>query len=399
MRWYPGYTVAAVSTVALVLTAPGQTLLVSLLNVPLRETFDIAPVWLNASYTVATIAASLPLVWMGSLVDRFGPRRMLVAISLCFGGACLFTASVANVAMVVVAFFLLRFLGQGSLSMVSSHALAMWFHRRLGTLIGFRSVALFAAWAPLPALTLAMFEAVGWRITWAIYGVVIAAVVSLASWLFVTDRPEHLGLQLDGDTGPPIEEPGYSLREAVRTRAYWFLAASTALSPMISTAVVFDIQPMLGARGIDAGGAALAVSAWSATMAIVALPAGWLVDRATPGPVIAAGLAAIAAACLLLIGTGRAVVAVAALSTLALGNSLIMAATGATAARYFGRAYHGAIRSSFGRIGVIATGLGPLAFGLSQRLTDGYDAALIGFAASCAPALIASLWLKPPRAG
>ena len=133
---FPGYLVALVSTVAIILTAPGQTMLVSLLNVPLREAFDLQPLWLNTAYTVATITASLPLVWMGDRIDRHGPRRMLVVIAVAFGLACLFMASVAHVAMVVVGFFLLRFFGQGSLALASSHALAMWFHRRLGSISG-----------------------------------------------------------------------------------------------------------------------------------------------------------------------------------------------------------------------------------------------------------------------
>src|SRR5690606_7566649 len=45
-------------------------------------------------------------------------------------------AGVLHPAMVFVAFFLLRFLGQGSLSMVSGHAVAMWFHARLGRMEG-----------------------------------------------------------------------------------------------------------------------------------------------------------------------------------------------------------------------------------------------------------------------
>jgi OFA family oxalate/formate antiporter-like MFS transporter len=399
MKWFPGYSVAAVSAVALVLTAPGQTLLVSLLNVPLRETFDIEPLWLNSSYAVATVLASLPLVWMGKLVDRFGPRKMMVAISIAFGGACLFTAAVAHVAMVVVAFFLLRFLGQGSLSMASGHALAMWFHRRLGTVSGLRSVVLFAVWAPLPALTLWMFGAFGWRATWAIYGVFVALTVSLLSWMFVRDRPEELGLKIDGESlgvEQPLDEPGYTLREAMRTRAYWVLAFGTALSPMISTAVIFDIQPMLGARGVDAGAAALAVSAWSATMAIMALPSGWLVDRIAPGRIMASGAAAIAAGCVLLVITQRTSTALGALSTLAVGNTLLASAVSATAARYFGRKHHGAIRSSLGRTAVIATGLGPLLFGLSQHFSGAFDVALVGFVALCTPAVVGSLWLAPP---
>ena len=181
---FPGYTVALVSTIAVILTAPGQTMLVSLLNVPLREAFELEPLWLNTAYTVATITASLPLVWMGARIDRHGPRRMLVVIAIAFGLACVFMASVTHVAMVVCGFFLLRFFGQGSLALASSHALAMWFHRRLGSISGLRMVALFAAWAPLPGLTLYLFDTIGWRMTWGLYGVVVAVVVGgLSAWL------------------------------------------------------------------------------------------------------------------------------------------------------------------------------------------------------------------------
>ncbi|MEQ9319193.1 MAG: MFS transporter, partial [Polyangiaceae bacterium] len=401
---FPGYLVALVSTVAIILTAPGQTMLVSLLNVPLREAFDLQPLWLNTAYTVATITASLPLVWMGDRIDRHGPRRMLVVIAVAFGLACLFMASVAHVAMVVVGFFLLRFFGQGSLALASSHALAMWFHRRLGSISGVRMVALFAAWAPLPGLTLFLFQRIGWRATWALYGVVVAVVVGgLSAWL-VRDRPEDLGLTLDGDEEPETdatgggsdEEPGFSLHEALRTRAYWLLVAGAMMPPMIGTAMLFDIQPMLGARGIPAEDAATAVSAWSLTMAALAIPAGRLVDRRAPGPIIASGLAAVTVSCALLHQAATSAMAIAAMATYALGQSLIASAVGTSTARYFGRRHHGAIRSSLSRLGVIATGLGPLVMGASVTATGSYRAALVGFGVICLPAGVASLFLKPP---
>ncbi len=396
---YPGYAVGAVSTLALVLTAPGQTMLVSLLNLPLRKTFAIDPLWLNTSYTVATVLASLPLVAMGKLIDRYGPRRMFVVVAIAFGCGCVFMSLVAHVAMLVVAFFLLRFLGQGSLTLVSSHALAMWFHRRLGTVSGFRSVALFVAWVPLPSLTLAMFDVFGWRTTWALYGVFVAATVSIASWLFVRDRPEDLGLEMDGgatfDT-PPEPEVGLTLTEAMQTRAYWILAFTTTLPPMIGTAMIFDIQPLLAARNVDAQSAAYAVSAWSLTMALMALPSGRLVDKFAPGPIIASGMMAIIGSCLVLLWATSMLTAIAGMCTYAVGQSLVASAIGTTTARYFGRRHHGAIRSSLSRVGVIATGLGPLLFGLSQHFTGAYDVALIGFAALCLPASAASLLLVRP---
>lgn len=397
-RWYPGYAVAAVSTVALAFTAPGQTILVSLLNVPLRETFGIEPLMLNTSYTLATMAAALPLVWVGRATDKWGPRRMMIAVAVAFGLACLFTAAIAHEAMVVVAFFLLRFLGQGSLALVSNHAVAMWFHARLGTIAGLRQVALFAFWVPLPTLTLALIDAYGWRVTWALFGGIIPTTLVFLVWRFVRDRPEDEGFTLDGRQSTGEEEPGHTLRDALGTSSYWILVAAGVLPPMIGTALMFDIQPLLQASGVGGGAAALAVSTWSGAMAVMAIPSGRLVDRVAPRWLIASGTAALGVSCLLWLGVSTASRAVVAMATCALGQSLVASSVTATTARFFGRRHHGAIRSSLSRLSILATGLGPLAFGVSLHLTGGYRAALLGFFASCLPVAVAALRLVPPRA-
>lgn len=407
---------AAVSTVALAFTAPGQTMLVSLLNLPLREAFSLEPLVLNASYTIATMLAALPLVWVGKLTDRLGPRKMLMFVAAAFGGACLLTASVAHVSMVMLAFFLLRFLGQGSLSVVSNHALAMWFHARLGTISGFRQVLVFAAWTPLPTATLWLIDAHGFRFTWAMFGLLIPCVLCLLSWRFVRDRPEDLGLKIDGlafderklgskggaqqvNGEPPSvveSEAGLTFQQAFRTSAYWILVTVGVLPPMIGTALLFDVQPLLQSRGLSGETAAMAVSVWTATMAISAIPGGRLVDAFPPRWLIVAGVTTLGLSCLLWLGVSTAMGAFVASAVCAAGQSLIAGTASATTARYFGRRHHGEIRSSLTRLNILATGLGPLVFGLSLRATAGYETALSFFVALCAPAAVAAAWLSPP---
>lgn len=396
LHWFPGYSVAAVSTVALICTAPAQTMLLSLLNLPLREAFQIDPLVLNTSYTIATMTASLPLVWVGKTTDRLGPKKTLMIVALAFGLACLFMAGVAHVVMVFVAFFLLRFLGQGSLAVVSGHALAMWFHARLGTIAGIRQVILFGLWTPLPGITLALIEGYGWRFTWALFGVLIPTTLISLAWLFMKDRPEDVGLGLDGRVGSVQEEGGHTLHEALRTPAYWILAAAGMLPPMIGTALLFDIQPLLRARGVPLGAAASAASVWSATMALMAIPSGRLVDRFAPRWLLVTGLAVLGVSCLLWLGVSTTSSAVVAMSACAVGQSLIASTESATTARFFGRRHHGAIRSSLARMNILATGLGPLVFGLSHRFASDYRPALLVFVAVCVPAAFAAAWLTPP---
>ncbi len=396
-RWFAGYTVAAVATVAQIFTAPGQTVLVSLLNLPLRAEFELDALSLNVAYTVATIAASLPLVLVGRLTDRLGPRRTMAAVALAFGAACVFMASVQSFVAMCVGFFLLRFLGQGSLSLVSSHALAMWFHRRSGTLTGLKTVVLFAVWAPLPALTQHSIESLGWRSTWAVYGVVVAVVVASLALTLLHDRPETLGLHLDGDDeAGEASYAGMDLRAARRTGACWLLTAGMVLSAMIGTAVLFDMQPLMLSKGLLRGDAAQMVGVWTLAMALMALPSGGLADRLSPGWVLGLGSASLALGCVGLLSATSYAGAVGAVVPLAVGQSLPGTVVSTATARFFGREHHGTIRSALNRIAVISTGLGPLAFGLSDRLTGSHSVALLAFVALCIPVAIGATWLRTP---
>jgi len=444
-RWFPGYTVAGVSTIAFIATAPGQTFVVSQINEPLRDAFGFGEFTLNTAYTVATIAAALPLVWVGRLTDRLGPRRMMALVALAFGLGCLAMAGAQGYVTVLLGFFLLRLLGQGSLSLVSQHAVAMWFHRRLGSINGLKMVVAFGAWAVVPQIAVRMIESLGWRWTYAAFGAAIWLAIIPLALLLVRDRPEDVGRRMDDDPEAPADaedqgpqadaagdsphdstsldssdrgeaepepprapaapapappkrlvEASFTLGQALRTRAYWTLTSAFILAPLVGTAFLFDMQPILALRGMDKVDAAAAVSAWSVAMAAMALPAGWLTDRVRPSALIPLGSAAIALSALALWNASTPLLASAAMVIYGVGQGLVAACASAATARFFGRAHHGAIRSFMVRLGVIGTGVGPLITGLSASLTGGYGAAMLVFLAMCLPVIGLGLALRPP---
>jgi len=94
----------------------------------------------------------------------------------------------------------------------------------------------------------------------------------------------------------------WTLREAMGTRAFWTLASATFLSPLIGTAMIFDMQPLLAQRGFEPAAAALPTNVWSAALAVMALPTGFLTDRFRPRILIPAGLALIALSSIMLWG-------------------------------------------------------------------------------------------------
>ena len=95
---------------------------------------------------VGTLLASLPMVYVGSLMDRYGPRRILLGVVVLFGLACVGMSRVSGLFTVFVSFLFLRMLGQGAMSMLAANSIALWFNRRLGLAIGIVTRALPCRW-------------------------------------------------------------------------------------------------------------------------------------------------------------------------------------------------------------------------------------------------------------
>ncbi|MEO1009213.1 MAG: MFS transporter [Planctomycetota bacterium] len=401
-RFFYGWVMAGVCTVAFIATAPGQTLIVSQFNESFTTSLGLSATMLSTAYLVGTVLAASPLVLVGRASDRIGPRRVMLAVAVLFGLACVFAGQARGVVMLTVAFFLLRFLGQGSLALTSGHALALWFERRLGTVNAMKLVGTqlgFAAFAPLAAFLIAE---VGWRTAYALLGLLVWILVLPMGLLLSRDHPEQMGQRIDGDPphasedsggeagdemgdkprSEPRYDPAFTLRAAVRTPAYWILALSSVMNGLIGTALIFHAQPMLAEAGLDPEASAALVMAWSITMAVAVLPAGWLADRVHPRILLSLAALLLAAAATLFLSLGSVAIGVLAMACFGVSQAAATAAGVPTVARYFGRAHHGAIRGSVTRLAVAGTGLGPIVLGVSIDELGSFRPGMLVFVAA-----------------
>ena len=406
-RLYYGWIVAAVSTFGMIATAPGQTMLVGLLALPIQNDLGLTQSQIAQAYLFGTVLAALPLVYAGRLSDRFGPRIMIAAIAVLFGIGCVVLGQAHNYATLLVGYFLVRFLGQGSLGLASQHALAMWFHRRLGLVNGLKTVTLFLAWSTFPALLTLLIETQGWRNAYAILGIAVAVTIAPLSLILMRNKPEDIGQQLDGDLASepdpltaPVKptEPHFTLKQAYRTAAFWLVAMVIVIQALVGTAILFNIQPMFVEADLDPEYAAGATSAWLLGSAICAVPAGWCADRFRPNVLLCISLCAMATTALGLAAAEQVWQAFAAMGSFSIGFSLIAAVGTTTIARYYGRPHHGAIRAAVGRLTVAGTGVGPFAQTWLKGSLGSFDASLVVFAGMCVVMALVVLTLRRPEA-
>jgi MFS family permease len=86
------------------------------------------------------------------LIDRFGPRRLILAIAGVFGAALLAASMVGNVAGLMAAFTGLRMFGQGALTLAATTTVALYVTRRRGLALGVVSAVGTAGISLMPLL-------------------------------------------------------------------------------------------------------------------------------------------------------------------------------------------------------------------------------------------------------
>lgn len=399
-----GWVVWFVATIGLSATAPGQSFSVSLFIDHYIADFGLDRTSVSALYGLGTFLAALGLTWIGKRIDRHGNRLMGIAIALGFGLVLLASSLVIGPFTIFISFVAIRGLGQGSLGLVSTTAIAQWFRKRRGRVLAL-SMMVFAVFQRfyLPWMQ-SFIEDNGWRAAWVLSGVMMLVLVLPLLGVFVRDRPEDFGLEPDGGT-PTTEseaeralEENWRLNEALRTPVLWAYTLGRVLAGAWGTALVFHQISLFDNLGYSPGVAATTYGQIALMTAGFILIAGWLVDRLRPGYVVMIQmLGLISASGLAMVMTESWMLFVyAAAFGVFMGMGSVF--DGTVWVNLFGRQHQGAIRGFVATAGVMGTSVGPIIFGLSYDYMGGYIPALwIGIGLSAIALVLALIVKKPTR--
>lgn len=381
-----GWVILAAGTLGMILTSPGQTYAVSIFTDYFITDLGLSRSLVSLLYTVGTVVGSLALPLVGRQIDRRGPRRMVVIISLLFGLACFYMGLVQGWLMLGLGFILIRMLGQGSLGLVSQNVINQWWVRRRGMMMGLSGLVVsLLGVGGFPILINWLIPLFGWRLTYALLGLLLLGLMLPLGLLLFRPRPEEYGLQPDGgrvdrgkggQSSDDLAEDNWTLAEANRTPAFWVVAASVAMLSMLSTGLFFHMVSIFAANGLNATVAASIFLPIAVTTAVVALAGGVLVDRVPARLLLASALVFQALA--LWLAQSLHSIELAFLYGLALGVTmgLVRTVSGVVWAAYFGRRHLGSITGVASTISVFGSALGPLPLGVAWDVWGNYDLAL-----------------------
>ena len=407
-----GWVIVVMGTLGMLMSIPGQTMGVSAFTEHLIDALGITRDQLSLTYMFGTIASALILTFAGKLYDRWGSRVMaffstvilglvLVVLSQCdhlsrWLGALMGddTGRWSAFGIMFACFFLLRFSGQGILTLSSRNMLMKWFNRRRGLVNGLSMLFVSFGFSATPLFLAWLIRQGGWRMAYVWLAVAAGLLFPLLVLVFFRDNPEDCGLFPDGDTGGDIRGEdadhrtvhAFTLSETWKTMAFWVFAIPLAMNGLYFTGLTFHIASIFKQAGMT-NHEAFAIFLPASFISVgLNLAGGWLSDR-------------IHLKYLLLVMLAGSLMSYVGFFLLAPGCTKWLFITGngicggfwyvlmaVTWPRYFGRRHLGAITGFFMALVVFASAVGPWLFSLALSFTGAYGPAvclLAGIALVC----------------
>jgi MFS family permease len=384
----------------------------------------------SSGYALITLLSGLLGLFHGRLLERAGARRVVLGGMLLLSGGMALLSTVTTLpgfyaAMAVTGVGLST---SGFLSITT--AIVPWFVRRRSTALSLMSIgiSLGGLFVPLvaatvlgigwrPSLQLAAFVfllsavplAILMRRPPAAYGqlpdgrpargrsVTAAGAVTGAA----TGTPGHLASDSPAAAGPPPEpeDRDHTLREALRTRAFWLLGVGHGVALLVvATVTVHLISHLADGVGLSLQRAAAMVALVTVMSAIGQLVGGPLGDRFDKRRIAVGAMLVHALALLVLAwGSGEAsVVAFAVMHGLAWGiRGPLMTSLRAD---YFGTRHFGSIMGASVMLITVGPLVGPILAGTMTDLLGDYRLAFTVVAGIAGLASAAFWWATPPAA-
>lgn len=267
----------------------------SVLLRPMSESLGWSRTLLTGAATAQSIASLFVAPLVGALVDRRGPRQIMVFGAIVAGACYLLMGHIQEPWQFYLLYTVGFALGLNEIgTLVTSIVVSKWFVRMRGRALAFTSMGNQVGAISLAPLTAVTVDTLGWRATWGLLGALIVAIVLPPILPFMRRMPEDMGLRPDGDAPvdqqavlsafPPGrlatgEERPWTVREALRTRSLWLVQLSTNLSSLAASTIAYHMVAYFADGGLSLQAAARVFALYHAGAMVSKIGWGFLAER------------------------------------------------------------------------------------------------------------------------
>lgn len=405
-KFFYGWLMLGVASLSLFFSAPGQTYSISTFIDSYIKDFGFSRTLISSIYSIATICSGFLLVFMGKAVDRFGQRTMTIVVGLLFAATCFFNSMISSIFMVAIGFFLLRYFGQGSMTLIPGSLVPQWFDEKRAFAFSVANLGSVFANMLVPIFNVWLISTYSWQFAWKAWSILLVIIFVPIAFVFLVNKPEDIGLLPDNKKVHSddelkheinkMEKSSWTLNEATRTKEFWFVGLISMIAPMITTGLMFHFFSIMKLKGLDETSASLVIGLIALPGFIMPIVSNLIIDRFRSKFIITGTLLAMSFSMILLFLVNSVWTAITFMLIYGLTISIQTVTINVIWPRYFGRKYLGSIRGAATVFMVIGSALGPLPFGLSFDLTGSYQGVIAIMGVIVLMSLGMSLSIKKP---
>ena len=372
---------------------------------PVEEEFGWSKAALAFGFSLRSEVQGIGAPAIGYLVDRFGPRLVLIAGIVTMAGGVIGMSYMETLWQFYLSMFIIAFGISAAGGPVGMVAVATWFERRRARALSLMTVG--GAVSGLFVIVVAwLVESLGWRDALRVMALLIAVVGTLVA-LNVRSRPADHHQPLDGIPNEVDEDGneilatrllwGVPLREVLTDRSFLLLAFGQAAVMFSVTAIMVHMIPFLEEQGVSKAAAASSVTVLAVASLVGRLGFGYLADQYSKRYMLAIAVAIVALGMPILAVVDGIVLGIVAMLVIAPGFGGVIPVRPAILVDYYGTRQFGTINGICQFVITIGSFAGPWLVGLMVDRADGYTAAWIVCAVIAALAIPMTLAASEPK--
>ncbi|HEV2350681.1 MAG TPA: MFS transporter [Terriglobia bacterium] len=357
---------------------------------PLGAEFGWSREAISRGFGFAALSMAFCSPALGRLLDRYGPRRVILPCLTIYGcGVASLAFLRPHLGQFYASCILLGVVGNGAAHLAYSRSISSWFNQRLGMALAFVMAGAGLGSMILPIFAQSIISRAGWRAAYLTLGGLALFVGWPLTWRYVHERTQP---DRDSIASPHM---GLTWQQGVRSFQFWIIVGVLFVSSVAMNGAVTQLAALLTDRGVTPVGAALCASTLGGSSLAGRVVIGWVLDRFFGARVAFVVYSITAAGVFLLARAGTLPMGCLAAGLIGVGAGGEADITPYLLTRYFGLRAFSTLYGLTWTFYAIAGAIGPVIMGRAFDSTGSYTSLLTVLA--LAVALAGLLMLVLPR--
>ena len=261
----------------------GQSFFLGLFNPSIRNELNITHGQFGTIYAGATICSSLVLIWFGKKIDDIKLfKYSFIVIGILFFSS-IFFSFIANVYLLIIAIFLMRFSGQGLMSHTSSTTISRYFNKRRGRALSGIWFGLSSAEFILPILIVFLLTIFSWRIIWLFISLIILIILPIVVFYTIKNLnfESREGSMINPNKSYFKEVKSWKRSEVLKDFKFYIISLNMLAMPWIVTGVFIYQSFISDSKLWSSYVIPQSFMIYSITSILTLVSSGFLVDKFT----------------------------------------------------------------------------------------------------------------------